>query len=258
MIEATHLRLVAGTRELLSSTSFTVREGEFVAVMGANGVGKTTLLQTLAGVRAPASGHIAVAGRDVTTIPARERAQLIAHIAADESFLERLTTREVVALGRFPHHRWWEWQRTEHDEAAVDDALRVVRASDFASRIFETLSSGERQRVWIALALAQEAPVLLLDEPTSHLDIRAASEILGVLRDLSRKGKTIVCALHDMNEAAHAAHRMLLLGAGRVLAFDTPEKVLTSDAPVVAYGVPLDVTRLKNGRFSVLPRVDYH
>lgn len=257
MIQARELMLRAGTRELLAPASFEIRSGEFVAIMGANGAGKTTLLQTLAGIRAPASGSALIDGRDVASIPPRERARLIAHIAADDAFLDRLTTREVVAMGRFPHHRWWQWQPSAHDDDAIDDALRSVHADEFAPRIFETLSSGERQRAWIALALAQEAPVLLLDEPTSHLDIRASAEILGVLRELSRAGKTIVCALHDLNEAAHAADRIMLLGAGRVLAFDTPDRVLSSDAPVLAYGIPLDVIHAADGRISVLPRVDY-
>ena len=123
-----------------------------------------------------------------------------------------------------------------------------------ADRLVSTLSSGERQRVWIALGLAQETPVLLLDEPTSHLDVRAAHEILALLRDLARAGKTIVCVLHDLNDAATYADRIALLGCGKLLALEAPDTVLASDLLERTYGVEMERVMLGDGRLRVFAR----
>jgi iron complex transport system ATP-binding protein len=136
----------------------------------------------------------------------------------------------------------------------VDRALSAVRIESFAERFFATLSAGERQRVWIALGLAQETPILLLDEPTSHLDIRVAHEILGLLRSLTATGKSVVCALHDVNEAVAYADRIALLGEGTLLAIAPPETLLTGPLPERAYGIAMDRVRLADGRLRVFVR----
>jgi iron complex transport system ATP-binding protein len=118
-----------------------------------------------------------------------------------------------------------------------------VHMSEYSGRLFSTLSSGERQRIWIAMGLAQETPVLLLDEPTSHLDVRAAHEILALLRDVARRGRTVVCALHDLNEAAGYADCVMLLGCGRMLVLDAPDRALTEEYVRQAYGI--GITRVE-------------
>jgi iron complex transport system ATP-binding protein len=125
--------------------------------------------------------------------------------------------------------------------------------TSFAHRRFDTLSSGERQRVWIALALAQEAPLLLLDEPTSHLDVRAAYDVLDLLRKQCDAGKTIVCVLHDVNDAAQFADRLLVIGSQTILAYGAPERVLLSDALETAYGIPMEAARAESGSLRVFP-----
>lgn len=253
MITARDLTLRIGRRTLLQRSSFVVERGEFVAVLGSNGVGKTTLLRTIAGVRAPDEGLVSVNDRDVRRLRASERARLVAHIASDDLFWDQLLVREVVAMGRYAHHRWWEWQVDARDDAAVANALRAVHMEAFADRRFDTLSSGERQRIWVALALAQEAAVLLLDEPTSHLDVRVAHEILNLLHAQVLSGKTVVCALHDINEAAEFADRVLLLGCAEVLAFDEPAKVLAPDLLERAYGIRMETLRSPSGALRVFP-----
>jgi len=121
------------------------------------------------------------------------------------------------------------------------------------ARRFDTLSSGERQRVWLALAFAQEAPVLLLDEPTSHMDVRIAHDILAMLRGQARGGKTIICVLHDVNEAAEFADRILLLGSGRILALDTPARVLSSSLLETAYGIRMELVKTQSGTLRAFP-----
>ena len=218
MIGLRGVTLAIGDRTLLRDVTFNVATGEFVAVLGRNGVGKTTLLRAIAGLHPLAAGEIVIDGVEGRLLSIAQRARHIALITGDETFLEALLVRDVVSIGRFAHGPWWQWQRNASDDRAIDAALAAVEMQAFAGRLFATLSAGERQRVWIALGLAQETPILLLDEPTSHLDPAVAATILNLLRRLSREGKTIVCALHDVNEAAAYADRVACLGAGRVLA----------------------------------------
>lgn len=256
MIEARALTLQVGTRTLLSEIAFRVESGTFVAILGANGAGKTTLIRTIAGLRRPNAGRLLFNDRDAFALTPHDRGRSIAHIAGDETFLEQVLVSEVVAMGRYPHHRWFEWGETQHDERAVHDALTQTGMSAFADRPFDTLSSGERQRVWIALALAQEAPLLLLDEPTSHLDVRAAQDVLLLLRKQRDAGRTIVCVLHDVNDAAQFADLLLVIGANTILAYDTPENVLQSGALERAYGIPMELARAASGALRVFPAAD--
>jgi iron complex transport system ATP-binding protein len=177
----------------------------------------------------------------------------MAHVAADDLFFDQLLVRDVVAMGRYAHHRWWQWHEEPRDDTAVAHALRAVHIEALACRRFDTLSSGERQRVWIALALAQEAPVLLLDEPTSHLDVRVARDILQLLRAQVHAGKTVVCALHDLNEAAEFADRILLMGCAELLGFAGPHDVLTPELLERAYGIRMETVRSPSGALRVFP-----
>lgn len=254
MIVASEIALRMGERMLLSNVSFTLQAGELVAVMGPNGVGKTTLLRTLAGARPADGGMIFLGGADLAGCTVAQRARAIAYMASEEVLAEMMSVRDVVAMGRYPHHHWWQWQENERDAVAIESALQAVRMDAFAARTFATLSSGERQRIWLALGLAQEAPLLLLDEPTSHLDVGVAHDILHVLRSQLKAGKTAVCALHDLNEAAEFADRIMLLGCGGVLALDSPDRVFTPDLLERAYGLPMEILRSPSGALRVFPR----
>ncbi|HET7813882.1 MAG TPA: ABC transporter ATP-binding protein [Candidatus Baltobacteraceae bacterium] len=253
MIVADRLELRAGDRVLMAPGSFIVEAGAFCVILGANGAGKTTLLRTLAGIRPFSSGTVHVGGRDLKNLTHAERAATISHQTGDDIFFDKLRVADVVAMGRYAHHGWWDWRRDERDDSAVAKALEAVHLQGFEERQFDTLSSGERQRVWIALSLAQEAPVLLLDEPTSHLDVRNAQEVLRLLRSLCASGRTVVCALHDLNEAAAFADKILLIGDGRLLAYDTPERVLAGNTAALAYGLELRSVRLENGSVRIFP-----
>ena len=231
-----------GEHTLVREIAGEIRAGEFVAVLGPNGVGKTTLMRALCGLRAPQAGTIQLDGTNIAHLSPVERARRIAFVTSDDAMTDALSVRELVAIGRFPHHAWWEWNPTADDARAVDEALALalVHLQDLAERPFATLSSGERQRAWIAMGLAQGTPVLLLDEPTSHLDVRVAHRILALLRDLARAGRTIICVLHDLNEAATYADRLMLLGCERMLAFDEPMHVLDPRIVESAYGIAVE------------------
>jgi iron complex transport system ATP-binding protein len=220
-------------------------------LLGPNGVGKTTLLRAIAGLHSAQAGTILLDGIPTTALDSLERARRIGFVTGDEVFLDALSVRDVVSIGRFPHHRWWQWQTSGADAAAVTQALSAVRMEPFEQRLFSTLSAGERQRAWIALGLAQATPILLLDEPTSHLDIRVAHEILDLLRALARAGKTIVCVLHDLNEAAAYADRIALLGDGKLVAFAEPDELLNDSLLESVYGIAMERVRLPDGRLRV-------
>lgn len=254
MIELRDVALHVGGHPLLARLNARIGAGELIAVIGPNGVGKTTLLRALAGVHRIAGGAMAVDGTAIDAMAVLERARRIALVTADDVLLDALAVPDVVAIGRFPHHRWWQWRSREDDDAAVARALASVGMSDFSDRLFSSLSSGERQRVWIALGLAQETPILLLDEPTSHLDLRVAHEILALLRALASSGKLVVCALHDVNEAAAYADRIALLGDGTMLAIEPPDALLNDARLDRVYGIALERVRLPSGGLRIYAR----
>jgi len=251
MIELCDLALSVGGRPLLSRIDARLGSGEFVALLGPNGAGKTTLLRAIAGLHPAEKGTIALDGVDVARLDSLRRARRVAFVTGDEVMLDALAVADVVAIGRFAHHRWWEWRMRDADACAVAGALAAVGMAVFAKRLFSTLSAGERQRIWIALGLAQETPILLLDEPTSHLDMRAAHEILALLRGLTSHGKTVVCALHDVNEAAAYADRIALLGEGTLVAPQAPDELLSDCRLDRIYGIAMERVRFPDGRLRV-------
>jgi iron complex transport system ATP-binding protein len=247
MIALHDLTIAIADRVLVRSVNATLRDGEFIAILGPNGVGKTTLLRTISSLHAAHSGTIEIDGTALGDLDARARARAIGFVTSDDTLTEALLVRDVVSIGRFPHHAWWQWNPLPDDNRAIESALAAVHMSDCGERLFSTLSSGERQRIWIAMGLAQETPALLLDEPTSHLDVRVAHEILALLRRLAREGKTVVCVLHDLNDAAAYADRIMLLGCAQMLAFDTPERALEPALVERAYGIAVEHVQTSSG-----------
>ncbi len=254
MIRVRGVALDIDSRRLLCGLNFDAPTHEIVAIIGPNGVGKTTLLRAIAAQHPVGGGEILVDGANVASFSAVERARRIAFLAADETVGEALAVREVVAAGRYPHHRWWEWREGSDDAAAIAGALAEVGMESFRDRLFSSLSSGERRNVWIALALAQATPVLVLDEPTTHLDVHVAQRMLALLRRLARSGKTVLCALHDLNEAAAYADRIVLLGNGTMRAAGPPEAVLSSSLLDETYATSMERLHLADGTLRVFAR----
>jgi ABC-type cobalamin/Fe3+-siderophores transport system ATPase subunit len=254
VIRLRDVALEIAERPLLAGVTFDAAPGEIIVVIGPNGVGKTTLLRAVAGQHPVRAGAILVDGTVVSSLTARERARRIAFLAAEEPPIESLVVREVVATGRYPYHQWWEWREDARDIAAVAKALTEVRMDAMRERLFSTLSSGERRNAWIALALAQETSVLILDEPTTHLDVHVAQRILALLRRLANAGKTVLCALHDLNEAAAYADRIVLLAEGRMRATGQPDEVLASPVLDEAYATAMERLHLSDGTLRVFAR----
>ncbi|RSS42826.1 ABC transporter ATP-binding protein [Streptomyces sp. WAC07061] len=227
------LRYEVDGHTLLHGVDLTARPGETVGVVGPNGSGKTTLLRCVYGALRPTAGRVLLDGADADALGARERARRVAVVPQDATGTFGLTVREVVAMGRSPHKRFWE-QDGPRDRRQVAGALETVGAAGYAERRFEELSGGERQRALVARALVQEPGLLALDEPTNHLDIRYQLEVLGLVRGLPA---TALLVLHDLNLAASFCDRLYVLSAGRVVAAGPPGDVLDEALLAEVYGV---------------------
>ncbi|MDI6407705.1 ABC transporter ATP-binding protein [Streptomyces albus] len=225
-------------RTLLDGVTLTARPGETVGVVGPNGSGKTTLLRCVYGTLRPTGGRILLDGDDTAGLGAKARARKVAVVPQDASGGFGLTARQVVAMGRSPHKRFWEGD-TADDAERVTAALTRTGAAALAGRPFDELSGGERQRVLVARSLAQDPALLVLDEPTNHLDVRYQWELLSLVRGLPATG---LLALHDLNLAAYFCDRLYVLEGGRVVAGGTPEEVLTEELLARVYGVRAEVS----------------
>jgi len=235
------VRVAAGARTLLDDLTLDALPGELIAIVGPNGAGKTTLLRALAGFVESTRGEIELDGLPVRGLSARARARAVTLIGSDvEVPHDGTTVLEVVTTGRYAYRPWWKWTESSDDREAALAALERVGLGAFAERAFESLSSGERQRAWLALALAQDARLVLLDEPTSHLDPRYALEMLCMMRGLARDATTAFVVLHDLNEAAAVADRIAVLGDGRLLTYAPPNDALDPEILERAYGIAFD------------------
>jgi iron complex transport system ATP-binding protein len=247
------VRHAYGARLALDGVEVSVAPGEFAALVGPNGAGKTTLLRVAAGLLAPSSGRVLLDGADLARLDRRRLARRVGGVAAAEESPFPFTVAETVLLGRHP----WRGRfgpPSEVDRAAVEGALRATGLQDLASRPLPTLSTGERQRAALARALAQDPDVLLLDEPTAHLDLGQRLRTLAVLRRAAARGKCILAAFHDLSLAALAADRLVLLVAGRVVASGPPGDVLTRDRMREAFGAEVDlVPHPRTGTPVVVP-----
>jgi iron complex transport system ATP-binding protein len=246
------LIVTVGAARLLHGVSISAAEGEWLAVIGPNGAGKSTLCRVLTGLLSPASGSVVLSGRPSTELTRRDRARQIAYVPQAPVLPPGVTAADYVLLGRTPHLRPLGSDRGA-DRSVAHAALERLDVLRFADRTLATLSGGERQRVMIARALAQAAPIVLLDEPTTALDIGAQQDVLELIDALRREsGLTVVTTLHDLTLAGQYADRLVLLSAGQVVAEGSPAEVLTEDAIERYYGARMRVV-IDHGRPLVLP-----
>lgn len=230
-----------GGAPALRDVTLEVRPGEVVGLVGPNGSGKTTLVRVASRALRPRSGAVLVAGRDPYRLPARESARLVAVVPQDVAPAFSFTALEMVLMGRTPHLSAWGGGRPA-DWSSVREAMAATSVLHLADRPVDELSGGERRRVVLAQALAQEAPVLLLDEPTAHLDLRHVLEVLDVVRGLARqKGTAVLAILHDLDLAAATCDRLVALHRGEVVAAGAPEVVVTGHLLRTVYGVEAEV-----------------
>ena len=245
LFEATELSVDLARRRVLEGITFAVGGGVFVGVLGPNGAGKSTLLRAMAGLL-PYHGSLKLDGRDLDSWSPAERARRVAYVEQASALAFALTVRDVVELGRAPHRGWLAPLRAD-DAVAVDAALEAADVADLAGRPATALSGGERQRVALARALAQDAPALLLDEPTAHLDVRHQLSLLEHGRRLAASGRAVIGAFHDIGLAARFATRLLVIDRGRLVADGEPADVITPALLDGVFGVRAEVSEGPDG-----------
>jgi iron complex transport system ATP-binding protein len=242
-LKAEGLSVGYGERLVIEELSLSIGRGEVTAFVGPNGSGKSTLLKTMSRLLAPRHGTVYLDSKAITKMAGSAVARQIAVLPQGPVAPSGITVAELVEQGRFPHAGALRMLRHQ-DYSAISEALELTGMTEFAQRPMESLSGGERQRAWIALALAQATPTLLLDEPTTFLDIGHQLEVLELVRRLNvEKRMTVVLVLHDLNQAARYASRMVALNNGRIVADGPPAEVLTEQMLAEVFGVRAHIIR---------------
>ncbi|MEU0290030.1 ABC transporter ATP-binding protein [Streptomyces sp. NPDC005908] len=241
-LSATGVTVAYDGTDVVHDAELTLRPGEVTVLVGPNGSGKSTLLRTVARLQRPRRATLTIdTGTDALALGPREFARRVALLLQGRPTPSGLSVRDVVEFGRYPHRG--RWGGTDPGgRAAVDRALALTGVTELADRGAEHLSGGQLQRVWLAGCLAQETGVLLLDEPTTYLDLRYQVELLDLVRELADdQGIAVGVVLHDLDQAAAVADRVVLLAAGRVVAEGAPEDVLTPERLTEVYGIRIEV-----------------
>ncbi|CAH0342674.1 ABC transporter ATP-binding protein [Rhizobium sp. CECT 9324] len=236
-LEAKSLSAGYGENLVLQELDLIIPCGRITAIVGANACGKSTLLKSLSRLIAPKSGEVLLDGRAIHRLPTRELARRLGLLPQSPIAPDGITVMDLVSRGRHPHHGLFaSW--TKADDKAIADALEATQTADLAERPVDELSGGQRQRAWIAMALAQETEILLLDEPTTFLDISHQIDVLDLLTDLNRsRGTTIVMVLHDLNLAARYADHLVAMFDGSPIRTGDPRSVLTEDMVRRVFGL---------------------
>lgn len=226
---------------IIDDLDVTIPHGQITALVGPNGCGKSTLLRGIARLLKPRAGAVYLDHALIAKLPTRELARRLGILPQSPVAPEGLTVRELVAQGRYPHQTWLQ-QWSAEDERSVGRALSITNMVSLADRALDELSGGQRQRAWIALALAQDSETLLLDEPTTFLDMAHQLEVLHLLERLNREeGRTIVLVLHDLNQAARFAHHLIAMQQGKVAVAGAPNQVVTCEMLRQVFGVEADI-----------------
>ncbi|MFP8965736.1 ABC transporter ATP-binding protein [Pokkaliibacter sp. CJK22405] len=225
-LEARQLRVKQGDQLVIPELDLQLASGKVSAIVGPNGCGKSTLLNTLARVLSPEKGQVILEGKALAKFKVREIARRMALLPQETTAPEGMSIEDLVRFGRQPHQSWLQ-QWSEEDALAVQEAIAAASLTGMEQRLLEELSGGQRQRAWIAMAIAQQTPLLLLDEPTSALDLGHQIEVFELIRHLAEQGKTVAMVVHDLQSACRYADELIAMKAGRIIAQGSPAQVLT-------------------------------
>lgn len=258
IISVSDLHVGYGDRTVLKGLNVEIPRRQITTLIGSNGCGKSTFLTTLARVREPHKGDIALAGTNISELSRRDYAARVGLLPQTPSAPGTLKVSELVLRGRYPHQSWYG-RFTEEDEHAVSEALRRTALLDLADRPLNALSGGQRQRAWLAMVLAQDTEVMLLDEPTTYLDLAHAIDMLRLVKSLSTlDGRTIVMVLHDLNLAARYSDHLIAMGpGGQILKTGSAREVLTAELLAEGFGLDAIIGRdPATGGPMVVPAAD--
>ena len=232
-----NLTLGYGKKIIARDLTVAIPDGHFTAIIGPNGCGKSTLLRTLSRLMTPVEGSVFLDGEQIQRFPSKEVARRIGLLAQNATTPGDITVLELVSRGRYPHQPLFTRWRKE-DEEAVNRAMRATGITDLALQSVDTLSGGQRQRAWIAMVLAQETAIMLLDEPTTWLDISHQIDLLELLSELNRtQGYTLAAVLHDLNQACRYATHLIALRDGEIVAQGAPKEIVTPELIARIYGL---------------------
>jgi iron complex transport system ATP-binding protein len=216
------------TRRVLDGVDIAIEEGKLTVLLGPNGSGKSTLLKTLARTLTPSDGHVYLDGKDIHRSKTREVAKRLGILPQGPVAPEGLSVKQLVGMGRFPHQGLWQ-KNAQQDAEAIREAMAYTHVTEFAERNVDALSGGQRQRCWIAMVLAQQTDLILLDEPTTFLDLKVQVDLLELLSRLAHeKGRTLLLVLHDLNLAAAYADHLVMMCDGRIVTSGAPSEVFTA------------------------------
>jgi len=236
-LEGRGLRVGYEKRTIIESLDVAIPPDSFTVIVGPNACGKSTLLRALARLLKPSAGQVVLDGGDIAQLPSKEVGKRIGLLPQTSIAPEGISVIDLVSRGRYPHQtilkRW-----SDADERAVAEAMAATNVTSLSSRTVDELSGGQRQRVWVAMALAQETPLLLLDEPTTYLDITHQVELLELFTRLNRaSGRTLVAVLHDLNQAARYATHLIAMREGRIVAEGAPAEIVTAEMVHEVFGL---------------------
>ncbi len=253
LLKVEHVSKDFGDFRALNDVSFTMGKGRMVGLIGPNGCGKSTLMKCICGIHDTTEGKITVDGNDVDELSASEVAKLVANVPAEPGQTFGMTVMDMVMLGRYPFvdRIWWE---TKNDERIVREALRTFGLDDLRRKQVSLCSSGERQRALIAKAYVQEPKLMLVDEPTSHLDMKYKLDVMEYLQSMARTDMTVMIAEHDISLMARYCDICIIMKKGRIVTIGDPKEVITSDLIRDVYEVDARVGLDEDGEIYVLPK----
>lgn len=245
MLEVKSLSAGYSDTHVLEHVDFRIPSGKVTVILGPNGCGKSTLLKALCGIIPADSGQVVLDGENILTLPQRQLAQRVAYLAQSRQIPD-ITVERLVLHGRFPYLGYPRRYRKE-DYAIADAAMKTMGVAELADELVQNLSGGQRQKVYIAMALAQDTPVILLDEPTTYLDISHQLQLMQQARMLAAQGKTVAMIIHDLPHAFQTADHMILMQEGKIVADGTPEQIYASGMISSVFGVRLCRTGTEGG-----------
>lgn len=240
-LQARGLTVGYGDLPVLQGVDLDIAEGKVTTIIGPNGCGKSTLLRTMARLLKPTAGEVLLDGEPIPRLHTRDIARRMALLPQTPVAPDGLLVRDLVGRGRHPHQRWFR-QWSPDDEQVVDEALAMTDTVSLRDRPIDQLSGGQRQRAWIAMTLAQDTPLMLLDEPTTYLDLAHQVEVLDLVSRLNReRGRTVVMVLHDLNLAARYSDHVVVMRQGRIVCSGSPTEVFTASTLADVFGLSADV-----------------
>ena len=252
-LSAEKISVTLGGKEILHDVSCDFSAGKRTAIIGANGAGKSTLLKILCLLNEKFSGTVKLDGKDIRTLGRKNLSRVMAILPQERDAPQDTTVRQLVSFGRFPHRKFFGGESAE-DIAAISNALELTRLTDFESRQVASLSGGERQRAWLAMTLAQRPKILLLDEPTTYLDIAHQLEVMEIIANVNKKFRTtIIMVLHDINHARLYSDEVLIVKDKRIFAAGDPKKILSAQMLGEVFNVKADTFKNAAGDEIIFP-----